>query len=331
MPRLYRARTIQASTPHANPSQGTWEGTFPFRSRGRTRHRHRRRAVAAHYSDAMTELLYEDMIPAQAADALDEFLAERPAALERLRSTLASHGLRPDGLLEGTPESVAPAWEWISAQAAELGVDPRSLTEDPTRPTWPSWARHGMLVDPHPPAQTLALADGFTSYLAQVITTAVPKAQWLVGEHRIGNYPMLNYPVLATDHHQVFLPAMPLYSAYQSAHGRDPMSGTEMLTHTRRTVTALRGEGPVAEAAEEPLVTVVADVDCFDVGLRPDLATEHSELVEWMVAELTDRDGVASVYRYGPDALVVNAPDWDETRLKLWCTLWLQRHLHTGN
>ncbi|MCM3689523.1 hypothetical protein [Kocuria rosea] len=279
----------------------------------------------------MTELLYEDMIPVQAADALDEFITERPAALECLRTTMAAHGLARGALLDGSVESVAPVWEWISTRAAELGVAPRSLDQDPTRPGWPSWARHGMLVDPHPPAQTLALVDGFTSYLARIITTAVPEAQWLVGEHRIGNYAMLNYPVLATDHHQVFLPAMPLYSAYQSAHGRDPMSGTEMLHLAQRTITALRGEGPVADATQEPVVTVVAEVDCFDVGLRTDLSTQHPGLVERMVTELTDRDGVESVYRYGPEALVVNAPDWNETRLKLWCTLWLQRHLHTDD
>jgi hypothetical protein len=277
----------------------------------------------------MGELLYEDMAPAQAADALDEFITERSPALEQLRATLAAGGLDPDVLLEGTVEAVGPVWDWVTVRAGDLGMAPWSLAEDPTRPSWPSWARHGMLVDPHPPAQTLALVDGFTSYLAQIITTTVPEAQWLIGEHRLDDYPMLNYPVLAAADHQIFLPAIPLYSAYHSAHGRDPMSGTEMLAHVQRTIDALRGEGPVGEAAQEPLVTVVADVDCFDVGLRPDLPAGHPELVERMVAELTDRDGVASVHRYGPDALVVNAPDWDETRLKLWCTLWLQRHLHT--
>ncbi|MHC5559270.1 hypothetical protein [Kocuria sp. U4B] len=278
----------------------------------------------------MEELLYEDMIPVQAADALDEFLTERPAALERLRTAMAAYGLNPHALLDGSVESAAPMWEWITARAAELGVDPRSLDQDPTRSGWPSWARHGMLVDPHPPAETIALVDGFTSYLAQVLTTAVPEAQWLVGEHLIGCYPLLNYPVLTANHHQVFLPAMPLYSAYQSAHGRDPMSGTEMRAYVQRTISALRGEGPVAEATHEPLVTVVAEVDCFDVGLRADLAADHSNLVEQMIAELTDRDGVEAVHRYGPEALVVDAPNWNETRLKLWCTLWLQRHLHTN-
>ncbi|MFF0945794.1 hypothetical protein ACFYE2_16450 [Kocuria sp. CPCC 205300] len=277
----------------------------------------------------MGELLYEWMTESQAADALEEFRAERTAGLTRLRSVLDGHGRHPDALLDGTPESAAPVWEWITARAGELGVDPRSLEEDPTRPSWPSWARHGMLVDPHPPAETLDLVDGFTSYLAQILTAAVPDAQWLVGAHHLDDYPMRNYPVLAAGGHQVFLPAIPLYSVYQSAHGRDPMSGTEMLDHTRRTVAALRGEGPGADAAEEPLVTVVAEVDCFDVGLRADLAAQHRELVERLIAELTGRDGITSVYRYGPEALVVNAPGWEEIRLKLWLTLWLQRHLPT--
>ncbi|MFI7584389.1 hypothetical protein ACH9DO_11405 [Kocuria sp. M1N1S27] len=272
----------------------------------------------------MGDRLYEDMLPAQAAEALEKFVAERGPALERLRQTLTGRNFDPDELLDGSPESVAPLWEWITARVAELGLDPRPVEEDPSRGTWPSWARHGLLVDPHPRAQTLALVDGFTSYLAEVLTAAVPEAEWRIGEHRIGNYPMLNYPVLAADHHQVFLPGLPLYSAYQTSLGRDPMDGAEMLAHVLRTITALRGEGPAPVLTEEPLVTVVAEVDCFDVGLRPDLATDHPDVLERLVAELTDRDGVASVYRYGPEALVVDAPEWDETRLKLWLTLWLE-------
>jgi hypothetical protein len=275
----------------------------------------------------MTELLYEWMSPQQAAEALDAYLAERDPALQHLRSAPAGRGPGPGELLDGSVESVAPAWEWITARVAELGVDPRALDDDPTRPAWPSWARHGKLVDPHPPAAALALVDGFASYLGQVLTTAVPEARWRVGHHRISDYPALNHPVLAGAGHEVFLPGMPLYSAYQSAHGRPAMSGTEMLAHTRRTTAALRGEGREAAAVEEPPVTVVAEVDCFDVGLREDIADAHPAVVEQLIAELTDRDGVESVHRYGPAALVVDAPSWDEMRLKLWCTMWLQRHL----
>ena len=274
----------------------------------------------------MTESLYEWMTVSQAAAALEQYLAERDPALDGLRRALRRHGLSPDGMCDGSPESVAPLWEWITDRCAELGTAPGPVAEDPTRSRWPSWARHGILVDPHPPAEALALVDGFITYLGQVLTAAVPEASWRTGRHRISDYPMRNRPVLAGHHHQVFLPALPLYSAYQTAHGRDPMSGAEMLAHVRRTISALRGEGPEADTAEEPLVTVVAEVDCFDVGLRADIA-EHPPLVDRLVEELAERDGVESVHRYGPAALVVNAPSWEELRLQMWLTLWLQRNL----
>ncbi len=270
---------------------------------------------------------YELMDARQAADALDVYLDERAAALERLRTAMAGHGRDPDRMLDSSVYSVSPLWAWISARAGQLGMDPHSLTEDRSRSSWPSWARHGRLVDPHPPAETIVLVDGFASYLGRIISAAAPEARWEVGEHVIADHPLLNYPVLASDHHQIFLPGIPLYSVYQSALGRDPMSGTEMLAHIRRTIEALRGEGPEAAAVEEPLVTVVAELDCFDVGLREDIPAQHPGVVEHLIAELCDRDGVASVHRYGPAALVVDVADWDELRLKLWCTLWLQRHL----
>ena len=180
------------------------------------------RGDGSRYGRSHGELLYEEMDPDQAADALDEFIAERGAALEHLRSVLAAEGLDPHTTLDHTVESVARVWETITARAARLGVNPRSLEDDPTRPSWPSWARHGMLVDPHPPAATLALVDGFTSCLSRLFTSAVPGAAWIVGEHRIADHPMRDHPVLATGHHMVFVPPFPLYSAYQSAHGRPP-------------------------------------------------------------------------------------------------------------
>ncbi|MHC5560449.1 hypothetical protein [Kocuria sp. U4B] len=275
----------------------------------------------------MTELLYEWMTPQQAAAALEEYLAERAPSLDRLRSALADERVDPAAALDCSVDSVARVWEWVTDRVTGLGVDPRPLAEDPTRPRWPSWARHRMLVDPHPPAGSLALVDGFAAYLGEVITTAVPEASWQAGHHRINDFPMLNRPVLAAAEHQVFLPGLPIYSAYQSAHGRDPMSGTEMFEHVQRTISALHGQGPEAATAEEPYVTVVPEVDCFDVGLRADIAAQHPVLVDRLIAELTDRDGVASVHRYGPAALVVDAPSWEELRLQMWLTLWLQRHL----
>jgi hypothetical protein len=185
-------------------------------------------------------------------------------------------------------------------------------------------------VDPHPPAESLGLVDGFASYLGQVITDAVPAAVWIIGHHRFDDFPMLNRPVLAAGVHQVGLPALPLYSVYQTVRGREGTGGAEMVEQVRRTISALRGEGPEAATAEEPLVTVVAEVDCLDVGLRDDIAEDHPEVVDRLVAELADREGVEPVHRYGPAALVVDAPSWPELRLwrlRMWLALWLQRHL----
>ncbi|MCJ8503924.1 hypothetical protein MRU69_03465 [Kocuria flava] len=275
----------------------------------------------------MGELLYEWMTQQQAAAALEEYRAECGPALRRLRSWLEAQGVAPDDLLDGTPESTAPLWDRITARITALGTDPRTLDADPTRSRWPSWARHGKLVDPHPPEESLVLVDGFCAYLAEVLTAAVPQARWQVGEHRLVDHPSLNYPVLAAGGHQVFLPGLPLYSAYQSAHGRDPMDGDAMLAHVRRTAAALRGGTVAGGSSGEPLVTVVAEVGCFDVGLRADLPERHPALVERLVDELCERDGVVSVHRYGPAALVVDVPEWDEVRLKLWLTLWLERNL----
>lgn len=274
----------------------------------------------------MGDRLYELMDARQAADALDVYLSERDLALRRLRTTLAGHGLHPDEMFDLSVYSVSPLWAWISMRATELGVAPHSLTEDPTRSAWPSWARHGRLVDPHPPIETLRLVDGFVSYLGNVLVSAVPEARWIVGSHLIADHPLLNRPVLAAEHHQVFLPAFPLYAVYQSAHGRPPMSGTEMLSYTHRTIAALQGKSSEASDLEEPMVTVVAEIDCFDVGLREDIAA-HPGLVEHLMRDLADRDGAVSVHRYGPAVIVVDFPDWDELQLKLWCTLWLERHL----
>lgn len=78
---------------------------------------------------------------------------------------------------------------------AGFSVNPRTLDEDPARSTWPSWARHGMLVDPHPPAETLTPADGSASYLALAIPAVVPEAVRETGHHRIDDFPVLHRPV----------------------------------------------------------------------------------------------------------------------------------------
>lgn len=100
-----------------------------------------------------------------------------------------------------------------------------------------------------------------------------------------------------------------------------------MLTHTHRTIAALRGGDPEAATTDEPLVTVVSEVVGIDVGLHADIAAEHPQPVDDLVTALSKRDGVQAVHRCGRAALVVNLRSWDELRLRTWSTLWLQRHL----
>ncbi|PLC12645.1 hypothetical protein AUQ48_10980 [Kocuria flava] len=161
------------------------------------------------------------MTQQQAAAALEEYRAERGPALRRLRSRPEAQGAAPGDLLDGTPGSTAPLRDRTTARITALGTGPRTLDADPTRSRWPSRARHGKLVDPHPPEESLLLVDGFCA----------------------------------------------------------------------------------------------------------DLPERHPALVERLVDALCERDGVVSVHRYGPAALVVGVPEWDEVRLKPWLSLWLERNL----
>ena len=70
---------------------------------------------------------YRLMSPEQATAALEEFLAERPAAWVRLRVELSAHGTDPDPLLDAL-QVHAPDWhaedlerwlnEWMKAVGA---------------------------------------------------------------------------------------------------------------------------------------------------------------------------------------------------------------------
>ena len=80
----------------------------------------------------MTELLYEDMILAQAADALDEFITERPAALERLCTAMTAHGLI------STRCSTGPWSRWAQCGSGSPPGRPSSVsTPGPWRPARP--------------------------------------------------------------------------------------------------------------------------------------------------------------------------------------------------
>ncbi|GEO96813.1 hypothetical protein KTU01_29360 [Kocuria turfanensis] len=82
---------------------------------------------------------YITMTKRQAAAAFEEYLAERPPALEKLRAELAADGLDADALLDGTPQSLAPLWRWVASRIT--AVEDEDVPWDPEAPPSPGGRR----------------------------------------------------------------------------------------------------------------------------------------------------------------------------------------------
>lgn len=266
---------------------------------------------------------YRRMSHAQATAALSEFLTERPAALRLLRSELTDHGIDPEAILDGTPGSLTPLWQWITSRREELAADPAGDTPVKPRPMWPSWARHTVTSMRVPSSTMFILLDGLVSYLTQVITTGAPNARWGLGSPEEPGHHLHHYPVLTGAGHQIFTPTLPMVGVVRLKRGEKSLRDTELTEYATTVIDALLEE-PHRVVTADPPVVVVAEPAFFDVGLRHDIATTHSQLVNRMVTELATQDGVTSVQRDAHDALVVNAPDWDAEDLQRWLQAWFE-------
>ncbi|GGG65839.1 hypothetical protein GCM10011374_32210 [Kocuria dechangensis] len=276
----------------------------------------------------MKDTDYRTMSKRQAAAALEEFLTERPAALQRLRTELAADGLDPNAMLDGTPASLTPLWRWagtriLEAEAQRSPAAPAAPAAP--APEWPSWARCSPGLDPATPVRIVSLLDGLVSYLGQVITTAAPQAVWKVGYH-LQNHPVLTSPLTEMEY---FPPGLVGVVANRLRHGVDPHNDARLHSYAQAVITMLRSEHEDALAAPEPLVEVDSDDDdgVFDVGLREDIAHEHSRAVDRMVAELAAQSGVDSAVREDREVLLVSAPDRAAEDLQQWVLAWLRRHI----
>ncbi|AOT02026.1 hypothetical protein [Arthrobacter sp. U41] len=228
----------------------------------------------------MKDTSYRWMTKRQAAAALQEYLAERPAALQLLRAELTAHGLDPDPMLDGTTASLIPLWRWIAAR----------------------------------------------------LLTQPPDAAWQVGYHRIKAYHLQNHPVLTSPHTdmEIFLPVFVTVIANRLRSGMDPLREDQFSSYAGTVITGLRGEendAVAAPAASEPLVEVDVYDEVFDVGLREDLAHEHSRMMDRMITELRAQPGVASAFREDREVLLVGAPEWTVGELEQWLLAWSRRHV----
>lgn len=274
---------------------------------------------------------YLEMTKRQAAKALEEYLGERPAALQRLRDELAGDGLDPETVLGGPPESLTPLWRWVAGRITAVEDDPAPVSPDaPAPPGWPSWARYTADLRRSTPDEVVTLLDGFVSCLADVITAGAPEAQWQVGYHRIKRYHLQNHPVLkspVTDS-DIYPARLVAVVANRLRRGPDPLREDEFTDYAAAVITRLRGESePVPVAEEEPLVEVGLDDGVFDVGLHEEIAHEHSRTVDRMVKDLAAQPGVDSAFREDREMLLVTAPGWDPERLERWLLDWLRAEL----
>lgn len=273
---------------------------------------------------------YMTMTDRQAAAAFDEHLAERPAALEHLRAELTADAQDANGLLDGSRESLTPLWRWLAERilaAGELDVpfdpDPPAAPEH-----WPGWARYGGLRQSIPDS-TVALLDGFISYVEDAVLRGAPGSARTLVKHRVKRYYAQNNPGFTGPSGALSTPAFSMVSvmANQVLRGQ-PIVDAEFTAYAGAMIDTLT-EKPHALPAEqepEPLVEIVLEDGEFDVSLREDVAHEHSRAIDRMVKELRALPAVRAAHREDHEVLLVRAPAWSTDDLHSWLAEWLERH-----
>jgi hypothetical protein len=273
---------------------------------------------------------YEKMRKREAAAALQEFLQERPRALQDLADSMARHGADP-GILDGSVESLVPLWRWVKSVLSErsAGADGPELSP----PDGPTWLRHGIGIEPTLSPESVALVDGVISYVCQVIERGVPQAQWRVGEHRVRSYIWRNHPVLGVDEEEVAPASLVPGAARGHVSGRVPSEDDALAVAAAAVVERLGGpaEEPAA-GADQPLVEVEDLGDDpvrgreLEVSLREDVAHEHSGVVDALVESLAGQDGVGGAVREDREVVLVRT-EWDAARLQRWVSEYLRAHV----
>lgn len=279
----------------------------------------------------MTRLDYLSMTNRQAAAAFDEYVAERPGALGRLRGELAVEGMDPEALLDGTPASLTPLWRWLAARIS--AVEDRDAPTDPDAPhpsSWPTWARYGAMRACTPDV-VVTLLDGFVSYVEEVIARGAPTAVRAICTHPVKRFHIRNQPTLTspTTDAWISVPTMVRATAGGLRKHRQPVIETQFTDYALRAIAELE----LVDAREalptepEPVLELTLKDGELDVALRDDLAHEHSRLVDQMVEELGAQPGIASAHREDREVLLVRAPDWSVSDLERWLTDWIGRHV----
>jgi hypothetical protein len=282
---------------------------------------HKRRQLC--YSFAMKS--YEKMKKQEAAAALQEFLDERPHALEHLTRYLAESS---EGTvnLDGTVESLTPLWRWVKSVLTERTAE----TPGPETATNPTWLRYGIGTEPILSPDSIAVIDGVISYLCRVVEQGAPKARWRVGYNRIKSYMWQNHPVLANDNEEVPLPDLVPGLARGQASGGLTSEDDKLTRTAAAVIRRLNGTDEDTVAEDEPLIEVedLGEDELrgreLEVSLREDIAHEYSREVDGLLKTLVKEEGITGAFREDREVLLVNTPSWNTDQLQQWITRYIE-------
>lgn len=241
-----------------------------------------------------------------------------------LRTRLLVEGQDPDTLLNGTPRSLVPLWQWATSSLtkpdAPGATDPAKVPRD----QWPSWARYSTEVEPVLSFESLRLIDGLVSYLAHVVLQHAPRARWQPGEYPSKRHQFRHHPMLAADHHQVYFPRSIFVKARKLLKG-GAVPEDALASHAEAVIAAFNEGVTTPAAPPEPLVEIEEIREepggyDFEIGLSDELAHERSAEVDLLVRKLSDQDGIQKVLREDRDLILVRAPSWGAEALRTWIT-----------
>lgn len=287
---------------------------------------------------------YKQLTRDEAWAVMEEFLAERQPALDKLRSSLSADGIDPDQLLDDSVESLTGLWAWIKPQLRSQEQAPGGFDG------WlPTWNRHDLRGDAGERTlsyETVLLLDGVVTYISRVIMKANPDARWTIGTDGPKSF-VYHEPLIVTRRE-----TQPAFAVAGQA--RRFLLGEESLDDTftqdvldwhmpKRSPRELEWAADLARMkAEDPeMFEPDSPVEAFYVeGRDPedpksedvdvhftDLVGGYSyDLLDDAAAEIETLDGVRWTHHYDRGAILL-ATDWTPQKVEAWFTNYLVSHI----
>jgi hypothetical protein len=106
-----------------------------------------------------------------------------------------------------------------------------------------------------------------------------------------------------------------------------PPEDDNLTVLARSLITKLGGEDLAPTAPDEPLVEtdrVAGDDHDWELSVSDEVAFEHSDLVDDLVAALGREAGVHEVLRQDRQLILLRTPGWTQENLEAWASNFLR-------